>query len=284
MNNLYTRVTAQLIDSLEAGVAPWVRPWSTVAEPIPRNGVSRRPYRGINVLLLSLKAFTAGYADNRWLTYRQAQALGGQVKRGETGTTVVFYERRTFAESDDTSHVRVVPFVKTFVVFNTAQVDNLPQAQADSAPAWEASASAASLVEQSGARVVHGGNVACYQPREDLIRIPAQGQFRDAGSYYATLLHELAHWTGHPARCARELGKRFGDNAYAMEELIAEIGAAFLCAHCRIDGALQHASYLDHWLRVLRKTPQALLTAAAKAQQLTDFLTAHSEAAEQHAA
>lgn len=231
-----------------------------------------------------MKAFTAGYPDNRWLTYRQAQALGGRVKHGETGTTVVFYERRTVAEPDDMSIVRAVPFVKVFRVFNTAQVENLPEQPADSAPTWAASASAASLVEQSGARVVHGGNVACYQPREDLIRMPPQGQFPGASSYYATLLHELAHWTGHPTRCARELGKRFGDDAYAMEELIAEIGAAFLCAYCRIDGALQHASYLNHWLRVLQKTLQALLTAAAKAQQLTDYLTANSEADEQRTA
>jgi antirestriction protein ArdC len=162
--------------------------------------------------------------------------------------------------------------LRTYTVFNVGQVDGLPEEAPTAAPTWSAIEAAQQLIDTTGADIRHGGGVACYVPSQDVIRMPIPGDFAYAGGYYATLLHELAHWTSAPSRCNRQLGKRFGDDAYAAEELIAELGSAFLCAHCRIDGCLQHAAYLDHWLRVLRSDKRAIFTASAAAQKAADYV------------
>ena len=169
---------------------------------------------------------------------------------------------------------RVVPLLRAFTVFNVAQVDGLPPAVcATQQPAWDAQAQADVVLDHSGARIQHGGSKAYYQPGIDTIQLPPRAAFATAAKYYATALHELAHWTGHPSRCNRQLGQRFGEDAYAAEELIAEMGSAFLCAHCRIDGQLQHsASYLSSWLRVLRADKRAIFVASTKAQQAADYV------------
>lgn len=282
--DLYGEVTARIVAALEQGVAPWVRPWSLGADTLPLNACTRRPYRGVNVILLELEAQAQGYPLNRWLTYRQALEFGGQVRRGETGSTVVFWKLRRLGATADTYpdeaepdlHERVIPLLRAFTVFNVAQVDGLPpDLSAPPPPAWEPEARAEELLLMSGAEIRHGGALAYYQPRTDEIHLPPRQWFPQAGSYYATALHEITHWTSHASRCNRQLGKRFGDDAYAAEELIAEMGAAFLCAHCRIDGELQHAvSYLDHWLKVLRTDKRAIFVAATKAQQASDYVLA----------
>lgn len=284
--NIYRNVTGQIVAALQAGVPPWVRPWSVLQDSRPRNALSQRPYRGINTWLLQMRAVAAAYPSQRWLTYRQAQSVGAQVRRGEAGTAIVFYQLREMAdEKPDAStntepQTKVVPFLRTFTVFNTAQIDNLPSdliAAPLPDPQWSPDAHAEAVLARSGADIRHGGAKAYYQPAADFIQLPPRAAFPVAHDYYATALHELTHWTGHASRCNRVLANRFGEAAYAMEELIAEIGSAYLCAHCRLDGQLQHPSYIAAWLKVLQNDQRAIFTAAAKAQVAADYLLPASD-------
>lgn len=279
MQDVYERITARIIAALEAGTPPWVRPWSAVADPLPRNGASGRPYRGINALLLGMERAAAGYASNRWMTFRQSRQIGGHVRKGEQASTVIFFEMKPGrpVDSDDEQDARLRPVLRVFSVFNVDQIDGLP-AEYQAVPVtdrpWDAEAQAETVLERSGAEIVHGGFRAHYSPQSDRIHLPVRGAFGNAAGYYGTALHELAHWTGHPARLDRRFGARFGDAAYAVEELIAELSAAYLCAHCRIDGSLQHAAYIGSWLEVLRRDKRAVVMAAAKAQKAADYLLA----------
>jgi antirestriction protein ArdC len=275
--DLYQEVTDRIVASLEAGVAPGVKPWSGDPEPLPVNASTQRPYRGVNVLLLELETLARGYSRNRWITFRQAQELGGHVRKGEHGTQVVFFKMREVpsdSAAKDEAATRRVPMLRAYTVFNLAQCEGLPShlEQPAAVAGWSAQDEAEKLLKASGAAIRHGGHRAYYSPSDDHIQLPEPGLFEGQGGYYATALHELAHWTGHASRCNRQLGRRFGEAAYAMEELIAEIGSAFLCAHCRVDGQLQHASYVANWLQVLKGDKRAVVTAAAKAQQATDYV------------
>jgi antirestriction protein ArdC len=283
MNDMYQEVTDQIVKALEQGVAPWVKPWSEEADPIPVNVVSDRPYRGVNVLLLNLKSLFTGYTRNRWLTYRQAVDLGGCVRSGETGVRILYYKLRkvparieVFPWKDDRDEIdeRVIPLLRSYTVFNVEQCVGLPTPP-EPQRVWREEAEAEELIHVSGAEIRHGGFAAYYIPAEDRIQLPPWSYFPAASGYYSTALHELVHWTGHPKRCNRQLASRFHADAYAMEELIAEIGSAFLCAHCRIDGRLQHAAYIDHWLKVLRADKRAIFVASTRAQQAADFLIEH---------
>lgn len=281
--DIYQSVTNRIIAALEAGTPPWVRPWKGVIDPYPINAATRRAYRGVNFLMLQLEAAACGYQRNAWLTYRAAEELGGQVRKGQKGTAIVFWKMRKInakAETEPWPHTddleeRVIPMVRYFTVFNVAQIEGLPAEYAEpppSVPLWQGEEAAETLINASGADIRHGGFRAFYQPAEDFIQLPPSGAFADPGSYYATALHELTHWTAHKARLDRQLTGRFGDEAYAMEELIAEMGSAFLCALTRISGRLQHASYLNNWLQVLRTDKRAIFVASTKAQNAADYL------------
>jgi antirestriction protein ArdC len=240
------------------------------------------PYRGINNVLLGMEAHCRGYASNQWLTFRQAHQLGAHVRKGERASTIIYYEARMVEKEDaetvadgDEAEKRFMPLLKVFSVFNVDQVDGLPESYAE-LPAvesdWDACATAEQIMECSGAEIRHQGFKAFYSPPNDLIYLPAKATFADASSYYSTALHELCHWTGSTTRLGRKLGRRFGESAYAMEELIAELGAAFLSAHCRLNGQLQHASYIASWLEVLQRDKRAVFVAAAQAQKAADYL------------
>lgn len=281
MTDIYQTITDKLIAELEAGTPPWVRPWSGEADPFPRNALSQRPYRGINNLLLGMEAHVQGYTSNQWLTFKQAQSLGGHVRKGERSSLIIFYEARMVekAEADPVAEgsepeKRFIPLIKVFNVFNLDQIDGLPESHQPQATdfSWEAGATPEQIIEASGAVIRHQGFKAFYSPSNDVIYLPGRSTFADGGAYYNTALHELTHWTSHASRLDRKLGKRFGDTAYAMEELIAEMGAAFLSAHCRLDGTLQHASYLSSWLDVLHRDKRAVFVAAAQAQKAADYL------------
>jgi len=282
----YERITNRIVAALEQGVRPWVQPWTAahaagpVSRPLRHNGV---PYAGINVIALWCAAAERGYAAPIWMTFRQAIELGAHVRKGETGSPVVYASSFTAEdgdESDGETAERQVRYLKSYTVFNVEQIDGLPAhfaAQSTPTPNPESRIAAGErFAAATGAVIRHGGDRAYYAPHADAVQMPPFEAFRDASSYYATLLHELTHWTGHASRMARNLRNRFGDDAYAAEELIAELGAAFLCAD--LGNALEprddHASYLAVWLKVLRADSRAIFTAAAQAQRAADHLHA----------
>lgn len=290
--DVYARVTSRIIDDFENGVRPWHKPWSAAnavdrlpALPLRHNGT---PYRGINILLLWGQAIECGYSAPRWMTYKQAQELGGQVRKGERGSLVVFADtiRKTEANDQGEEVEREIPFMKGYTVFNVAQIDGLPvhyyASYEPSVPAEPLAliAQAEEFFAASGAIFRHGGHRAFYAPGADFIQLPPPEAFEDAESYAATKAHELTHWTGHQSRLAREFGKRFGDQAYAFEELVAELGAAFLCAQLGIapEPREDHAAYLSHWLDVLEQDKRAIFSAAAHAQRAADYLASLAKA------
>jgi antirestriction protein ArdC len=287
----YERITNRIVTALERGVRPWVQPWTAnhaagpVSRPLRHNGV---PYAGVNVLALWCAALERRYASPIWMTFRQALELGAHVRKGETGSLVVYAGSMTVEDenAETESEQRRVRYLKGYSVFNIEQIEGLPAkytAQAVPAPNPEARiAEAERFAARTGAVIRHGGDSAFYAPHADTVHMPPFEAFRDAFGYYATFLHELTHWTGHGTRLARNLRNRFGDEAYAAEELIAEVGSAFLCADLGItlEPRDDHASYLAFWLKLLRSDSRAIFTAAAHAQRAADFLHAQSAAQE----
>ena len=286
--NVYERITHRIVSALEQGVRPWVQPWTAghsagpVSRPLRHNAA---PYAGINVLSLWCTAVERGYVAPIWMTFRQALELGARVRKGETGSLVVYSNSFTVddsdqSESDGESTGRHVRFLKGYTVFNVAQIDGLPAqytaASTDTPNPGERITRAEQLVASSKVSVRYGGHRAFYAPAADFVQMPPYDTFRDAQSFYSTTCHELVHSTARPARLARYLGKRFGDEAYAAEELIAEVGSAFLCADLGI--ALEprddHAAYIATWLKVLRADSRAIFTAAAQAQRAAEYLHA----------
>lgn len=293
--DVYARVTDRIIEDLEKGVRPWLKPWSVdnatdrlPSLPLRHNGT---PYRGINVLLLWGEAIEKGYASPLWMTYKQAESLGAHVRKGERGSLVVYADKITKTEANEKGEEteREIPFMKGYTVFNVEQIDGLPAhyytptAPRDDSRALELIEEAEDFFEATGAIFRHGGNRAFYAPSADFIQLPPPEAFKDAESYAATKAHELTHWSGHERRLNREFGKRYGDQAYAFEELVAELGAAFLCAELGIapEPREDHASYLAHWLDVLKTDKRAIFTAAAHAQRAADYLAGLVKKAEE---
>ncbi|GHA20476.1 antirestriction protein [Devosia pacifica] len=283
--DIYQRVTDQIVAELENGVRPWLKPWNAehavgrITRPLRANGVA---YRGINILMLWASAVEKGFAAPLWLTYKQAQELGGQVRKGEKGSPVVYANTITRTEQDaDTGEdvERNIPFMKAYTVFNAEQVDGLPaHFYAMQEPALDPVArieKAETFFAATRADIRHGGNQAYYAIGEDRVQMPPFEAFRDAESYYATLAHELTHWTRHPTRLDRSFGRKtWGDEGYAKEELVAELGAAFLSADLGLtpEPRADHASYIASWLKVLKDDKRAIFTAAAHAQRAADYL------------
>lgn len=285
--DLYTQVTDAILADLEAGVRPWIQPWSAhgagpVSRPRRANGA---PYAGINVLLLWSRAMSQGFAAPTWMTFRQALALGGQVRRGAQGATVVYANRfRRKGEAGregDAQGERSIPFLKAYTVFNVEQIEGLaeafyPQPFVPRAfPCLGVISDANRFFAATGARIRYGGDRAYYAPGPDYIQTPVEGAFPDIVDFYATLAHETVHWTGHASRLNRVFGgKRGGDDAYAREELVAELGAAFLCADLGLElrPRRDHADYIASWLSVLRGDTRFVVRAAALAQRACDYL------------
>lgn len=283
----YAEITNRIVQALEAGTVPWVRPWTSTAgsSGAPRNGASGHRYKGTNVLLTGM----SGFGDSRWYSYQQAQGLGGQVRRGEKGTKIIFWQFIDKVDEDgqETNLVhKRVPILKTYSVFNYEQIDWANGSETNDeviepAVGFEA---AAELLASSGATVRHGGSMAAYSPTLDTIRLPTPEAFTDISNYWATGLHELVHWTGHQSRLDRRVMNRFGSEAYAFEELVAELGAAFLCSNLGIGGHLQHAEYITNWLTILKGDKHAIFTASRLATQAADFLVGTGDAAHREAA
>jgi antirestriction protein ArdC len=283
--DVYQKVTNAIINAIENGnVGNWRMPWHTSGRYAfsPINVVSKKPYRGINTLCLWAASQAKGYESGEWGTYNQFQDRGAQVRRGEKSTTIVFWKwANTTTETqdgDDTKTGSHLLFTKGYSVFNSQQVDGYAPKAEPEAPIEQRIASAEQFFHAIDARVVHLGNRAFYSPSDDTITLPPFAAFFTPLDYYSTRAHETAHWTSHAVRCDRQLGKRFGDNAYAAEELIAELSAAFTCAHLGISTTPRedHAQYIDHWLKVLRADSKAIFTAASRAQQASDWMISHA--------
>ena len=282
--SLYDEVTAKIVAQLEAGLFPWAQPWSSAAAlpGLPRNAVSGRPYSGVNVLILLGAVIEGSYPSQDWLTFRQALAVGGCVRKGERGHTIFYADRFTpdnKPERGETqeSEPRSIPFLKRFVVFNAAQCDGLPErltADPTPLPPREQHDSAEALIAATGADFRIGGARAFYDLGGDYVQVPPQPAFAQQIVFYRTALHELGHWTGSKERLARDQSGRFGSAAYAREELCAELTSAFLCAALGIVPTVRHADYLGLWLAVLRADTRAIVRAASQASKAADFLLA----------
>jgi len=272
-------VTARIIAELEKGAAPWVKPWKDAGADC--NAFSLKPYRGINRLLLAMSM----RQSNKWATYKQWAAAGGQVRKGEKGTPIVFYKALAIEEERDGETVsRNIPMLRQFVVFNAEQVDGIKFEPVTPPAEHERLAGCEATIARTGAVITHGGGVACYVPSADVIRIPNMGDFTGREQYYATVFHELSHWTGAKHRLNREIANKFASPRYAFEELVAELSAAMLCAHHQVTGELRHAGYIGHWLECLRENDRAILKAAALAEKAFGFIADCAEAEEAEAA
>ncbi len=290
--NLYDEVTARIITALEAGRLPWVQPWGksgTTGPGLPRNALIGRNYSGVNVLILWGAVIEHGWPSQSWLTFRQAQEAGGCVMKGEHGVTVVYADRFTpEIEKErarrDGDEARAVPFLKRFTVFNVAQCEGLRAGLASDPgplPDREIVPVAEDVIAASGVHFRIGGDRAFYAPDPDFVQVPPQPAFFEQINYYRTCLHELTHATGHPKRLGRDLKNAFGSKDYAREELVAEMGSAFLCAALGIAPTVRHADYIGSWLAVLREDSRAIFRAASAATKAADWLlTRHREAQE----
>lgn len=273
--DLYADVTARILQSMEAGVMPWQRSWQSTGSGIPMNAVTERPYSGVNVLLFWMAA-DQGYARPRYLTFNQAKAAGANVRKGEHGTKVYFFKQLTVADRAS-GEDKTIPLLREYTVFNVAQCEGLPDSLANGehvAPLNQdqREALADRFIQSTGADFREGTGVPCYVPSKDFISIPAFAQFKGQPQFYSTAFHELTHWTGAKHRLDRDFSGRFGTQAYAAEELVAELGAAFINAEFGFDNTTNNAAYLANWITLLKSDSRAIFTAASKASKACEYL------------
>lgn len=282
MNTLYQTITDQIVEAIEAGAPTYRMPWhrNAATASTPVNAVTSRPYRGLNVFMLGLCAEARGYASGGWATYQQWRERGCQVRKGEKATSVIFW--KPIGAEDDTDEVeaarRRACVAKAYHVFNAEQVDGNVPSNIPELPESERIAAAERFVAAIPARISHGAQMPCYVPCYDEIRMVPFRQFTSAAAYYSVLAHELTHWSGAEARLARDLSRRFGSATYAMEELVAELGAAFIGGQLGLptEPRTDHAPYIACWLEVLKRDPNAIFAAAGKAQAAADYLSGFS--------
>jgi antirestriction protein ArdC len=282
--NLYDEITNKIVAELEAGRVPWVQPWGTATAKaplaMPKNASTGRQYSGVNVLILWGAVIEHGFTGQSWLTFRQALSLGGHVRKGERGTTVVYADR--FIPDDEKKRAaetgedaQAIPFLKRFTVFNTDQCDELPVEIATVAPPpppGMIEPQVEALIKATGIDFRIGGNRAFYIPAEDYVQVPPPAAYFEPVNWHRTALHELGHASGHHSRLNRDLSGSFGSKKYAFEELIAELCAAFSCASLGIVPTVRHADYIGSWLEVLREDNRAIVRAASQATKAANYL------------
>ena len=287
--SLHDAVTARIIAELENGRFPWVQPWasSSGGTPLglPQNASTGRTYSGINILLLWSAAIEQGRPSQRWLTFKQALALGGNVRKGEKGTTVVYAD--TFVPKAEQAKAnasgedaRRVGFLKRFTVFHVEQCEGLP-ADPDAAQLpgrTEVLSHVDAAIAATGADIRIGGDMAFYSPSHDFIQVPPQQAYFEPIDWYRTVLHELGHLSGHSSRLNRDFSGRHGSQAYAREELVAELCSAFLCAELGVVPTVRHADYLGAWLEILQGDNRAIFQAASMASRAADFVMGRRDA------
>lgn len=282
--DVYTRITEKIVAALEQGTRPWMKPWNAehaagrITKPLRHNGT---PYSGINIIMLWQAASACGYSAPIWMTFKQARELGASVRKGEHGELVVYANTIKRTEQDERGEDREIdiPFMKGYTVFNVDQIEGLPahyyQLAAPVLDPVQRVERTESFFAALGADIRHGGNRAYYAAGADYVQMPPFETFRDAESYYAVLAHECTHWTRHKSRLDRNFGReKWGDEGYAREELVAELGSAFICADLELslEPREDHAAYIESWLKVLQNDKRAIFSAAAHAQRAADYL------------
>ena len=276
--DIYQHITDKIIAKLETVDSAWQMPWHQIGAGQPINVKSRKPYRGINVPMLWMDSDEKGFTSNEWGTFNQWKEKGASVRKGESSSMIVFYKMwKGTRDNEETGEKEKFeyPMIRYSRVFNAEQVDGY-ETKAVEAPESDAVrlSHADQYIGNTGAKIEHNGDRAFYSPKFDSIKVPKVEQFKTTDGYYGTVLHELTHWTAHKSRCDRDLRGRFGDELYAAEELVAELGAAFLCNTLSITAEPRddHAKYLKSWLKVLKNDKKAIVTAASKAQKAVDYL------------
>ena len=282
--DLYQEATDRIIKALENGTTPWQKPWTDLNTGPLRNGSTGNAYHGINTLLLHCASMERGFSDPRWLSFKQCEEKGYKVKKGAKSERIYFYKPLIVDERDMATgqlmmdpatgkpRQKQIPFLQCSPVFNAQEIEGIPPLQV-SENEFSPLEAGESIAKKCPVEIRHGGNRAFYNPASDSITMPSREQFKTAEAYYATLAHEMIHSTGHKDRCPREFGKRFGDDAYAFEEMVAEMGSIQLGMETGLPTQIDnHASYISHWLRVLKSDKKAIFTAAAKASQAVDFV------------
>ncbi|MGY4334830.1 antirestriction protein ArdC [Bradyrhizobium sp. LB7.2] len=282
--SLYDDITNKIIAELEAGRVPWVQPWGTAAATaplaMPKSGATGRQYSGVNILILWGAATEHAFTGQSWLTFRQALSLGGHVRKGERGTTVVYADRFVPVDeqrraSENGEEAQTIPFLKRFTLFNINQCEGLPPEIATTAPPRPPDLiepQVEKLIKATGIDFRIGGTRAFYAPTEDYVQVPPPQAYFEPINWHRTALHELAHASGHPSRLNRDLSGSFGTKKYAFEELVAEIASAFGCASLGIVPTVRHADYIGSWLDVLREDNRAIVRAASQASKVADYL------------
>lgn len=273
MSTLYKTITDTIIAELEKGATPWIKPWRADISA-DKNFISKKAYRGINRLLLGMSSMAKGYTSPDWATYKQWQEKGCQVKKGEKATNIVFFKTVAGKENEEGEVEGGYSMMRGYFVFNAEQTDMEQVTPAKPEEhTFTAHAECEERIAKTGAIIGHGGDAAFYMPSQDRIQLPNKSAFANPESYYATAFHELTHWSGAKKRLDRNLNEgRFGNPAYAFEELVAEIGAAYLCADHGVTGELRHAGYIQSWLKACRDDEKAIFKAAALAQKAADYL------------
>jgi antirestriction protein ArdC len=283
-SSLYDEITDKIIAELDAGRVPWVQPWGTAAAKaplaIPKNASTARHYSGVNILILWGSVIERGFTGQSWLTFRQALSLGGHVRKGERGTTVVYADR--FVPSDEKQRAaetgeeaQAIPFLKRFTVFNTDQCEDLPPDIATAAPPPPPGLiepRVEALIKATGINFRIGGDRAFYAPAEDFVQVPPPQAYFEPINWHRTALHELGHATGHRSHLNRDLSGSYGTKKYAFEELVAELSAAFGCASLGIVPTVRHSDYIGSWLEILREDNRAIVRAASQASKAADYL------------
>lgn len=286
--SLYQEVTDRIIAELEQGRVPWVQPWGRAKAGLglPRNAATGRRYSGVNILILWGAVIEKGFPSQHWLTFRQALDMGGNVRKGEHGTTVCYADRfipkgEIERAAKDGDEPEAVPFLKRFTVFNVAQCDGMDRLQGEPVPLPEREIipHAEALIAATGADIRIGGDRAFYSPGGDYIQVPPQPAFFDQVNFYRTCYHELSHWSGAAHRLNRDLSGRFGSKSYGHEELVAEMASAFICASLGIVPTVRHADYLGAWLETLREDNRAIFRAASQASKAADYILAFQDKA-----
>lgn len=285
-NDIYQTITDRIVEQLEAGTAPWVKPWSSAVPSCRPLRSTGQPYSGVNVLTLWMDAEEKGFTSPYWFGFQTAKKLGGHVRKGEKGSQVVYANKvvKTFEDENGDEQTRAIPFLKTSTVFNADQIEGLPEHfYAKGSPVevdgHDRIAHADEFFAKAGIEIRHGGDRAFYRADLDYVQMPDLNDFNRAEDYYATLAHEATHWTRHQTRLDRDMGrKQWGDAGYAMEELVAEIGSAFLCADLALSPVVRddHASYIASWLTVLKGDKRAIFTASSRASAAAEYLNAFS--------